>query len=106
MVSTYPLDYMHLVCLGQMKKMLNLWLKESTRIKCRLSGEQIKNLSLDMLALKKYVCSEFEYQLLLKNWIEGKPRNFEFFYYIFWSYFVVYFPYNYLKHFIAFHCAI
>jgi len=39
MVSTFPLDYMHLVCLGQMKKMLNLWLKGSTRIKCRLSAE-------------------------------------------------------------------
>lgn len=59
MVTTFPLDYMHLVCLGQMKKLLSLWLRGFTRIKCRLSGEQIKNLNLDMLALKKYVCSEF-----------------------------------------------
>lgn len=40
MVTTFVLDYMHLVCLGQMKKLLKLWLRGSTRIKCRLSGEQ------------------------------------------------------------------
>lgn len=59
MVTIFSLDYMHLVYLGQMKKLLNLWLRGSTRIKCRLSGEQIKNLNKDMLVLKKYVCSEF-----------------------------------------------
>ncbi|EZA61683.1 hypothetical protein X777_10739 [Ooceraea biroi] len=42
-----------------MKKLLMLWLRGSTRIKCQLSSEQIKNLISDMLALKKYVCCEF-----------------------------------------------
>lgn len=59
MVSTFSLDYMHLICLGQMKKLLVLWLRGSTQIKRRLSSQQIKNLISDMLALKKYVSSEF-----------------------------------------------
>lgn len=59
MVTTFPLDYMHLICFGQMKKLLILWLRGSPRIKCRLSNEQIKNLTTNMLVLKRYVCSEF-----------------------------------------------
>lgn len=59
MVTTFPLDYMHLICLGQMKKLLHLWLKGPTCIAARLSGEQIENMTLDMVDIKKYVCSEF-----------------------------------------------
>lgn len=67
MVTTFPLDYMHLVCLGQMKKLLTLWLKGSARNKCRLSGKKIRDLSSHMLSLKKYVQNLLEYQVLLKN---------------------------------------
>lgn len=34
MVTTFPLDYMHLVCLGQMKKLLMLWLREPACLEC------------------------------------------------------------------------
>lgn len=37
MVSGFPLDYMHLVCLGVMRWLLHLWLKGP--LACRLSGE-------------------------------------------------------------------
>ncbi|XP_025156480.1 uncharacterized protein LOC109504195 isoform X1 [Harpegnathos saltator] len=39
MVTIFPLDYMHLIRLGQMKKLLHLWLK-GPRIAARLSGLQ------------------------------------------------------------------
>lgn len=58
MVTTFPLDYMHLICLGQMKKLLCLWLKGPICTKARLSGKQIKDLTSDLVSLKTYVCSE------------------------------------------------
>ncbi|CAM4487369.1 unnamed protein product [Leuciscus chuanchicus] len=38
MVSGFPLDYMHLVCLGVMRRLLHLWLKLGP-LTCRLSVE-------------------------------------------------------------------
>lgn len=42
MVSGFPLDYMHLVCLGVMRRLLHLWLKGP--FACRLSGFQVRTL--------------------------------------------------------------
>lgn len=108
MVTTFPLDYMHLICLGQMKKLLILWLRGSTRIKCRLSSTQIKNLTSDMLVLKKFVCSEFvRVPSSFDELDRWKATEFRvFLLYLGPVLLYKYFPYNYLKHFIAFHCAI
>lgn len=43
MVKSFPLDYMHLVCLGVMKKLLSLWLNGKPGIK--LSARQISQIS-------------------------------------------------------------
>ena len=57
MVSRFPLDYMHLVCLGVTKKLIWLWLKGplTTRI-----GSNTKNLISEiLLSLSAYIPQEF-----------------------------------------------
>ena len=53
MVSGFPLDYMHLVCLGVMRRILYLWLKGP--LACRLSGFQVKMLSKKLFKIKTSV---------------------------------------------------
>lgn len=43
MVDTFPLDYMHLICLGVVKKLISNWL--SGNLKCRLSSSMIADVS-------------------------------------------------------------
>ena len=57
MVSQFPIDYMHLVCLGVMKRLLLLWMKGP--LKCRLGSRIISNISEGLLALKDNIPSEF-----------------------------------------------
>lgn len=57
MVSRFPLDYMHLVCLGVMKKMLLLWLNGYQT--SRLNGRKIAELSDMLIAMSKWVPKEF-----------------------------------------------
>lgn len=106
MVTTFPLDYMHLICLGQMKKLLALWLRGSANIKCRLSSKQIKDLISDMYALKKYVCSEFvRVPITVEELDRWKATEFRVFL-LYLSPVLVFKYFPHLKHFIAFHCAI
>ncbi|XP_059407745.1 uncharacterized protein LOC132142135 [Carassius carassius] len=58
MVSGFPLDYMHLVCLGIMRRLLLLWLKMGP-LTCRLSGFQINTLSERLLNARRSVPMEF-----------------------------------------------
>lgn len=58
MVSGFPLDYMHLVCLGIMRRLLLLWLKMGP-LTCRLSGFQINTLSERLLNARRNVPMEF-----------------------------------------------
>lgn len=57
MVSGFPLDYMHLVCLGVMRRLLYLWLRGP--LACRLSGLQVNILSEKLLKIRKSVPVEF-----------------------------------------------
>lgn len=57
MVSQIPLDYMHLVCLGVVKRLLQLWLRGNKNI--RLSTENINSVSSHLIAMKSYIPSEF-----------------------------------------------
>ena len=43
MVSDFPLDYMHLVCLGVMRKLVALWLQGP--LSCRLPGHTVTKIS-------------------------------------------------------------
>lgn len=57
MVSQIPLDYMHLVCLGVMKQLLQLWIKGNKNN--RLSAENINSISQHLMDIKHCIPSEF-----------------------------------------------
>ncbi|KAL6416624.1 hypothetical protein ACFW04_013290 [Cataglyphis niger] len=57
MINNFPLDYMHLICLGVMKKMLNLWIKGHQI--SRLRSAQVQELSRDIIELREYIPIEF-----------------------------------------------
>lgn len=57
MVSYFVLDYMHLVCLGVMRKLLHLWV--SGPLKVRLPSNLVKKLSSYLMDCSKHVPVEF-----------------------------------------------
>jgi len=57
MVSQIPLDYMHLVCLGVVKRLLQLWVKGSKNI--RLTSEATISVSRYLIALRPFIPAEF-----------------------------------------------
>lgn len=57
MVSNFPLDYMHLVCLGVMRRLLSLWMRGP--LKCRLSAREVQHISEAHCSLKVHVTREF-----------------------------------------------
>lgn len=63
MVKSFPLDYMHLVCLGVVKKLIFLWVNGKTRSK--LSFRQISHLS--ELLVRQTINAPFEFN--------RKPRH-------------------------------
>lgn len=66
MVDQFVLDYMHVVCLGVMKKLLELWISVRQK-KFSLTSAQIDKLSGRILSIKEVIPSEFS----------RKPRNFD-----------------------------
>jgi hypothetical protein len=65
MVSQFPHDYMHHVCLGVVRKLLYLWRRGPKKI--RIGWSQIKAISLKLAELAPYIPSEFN----------RKPRSIE-----------------------------
>ena len=57
MVSQFPQNYMHLVCLGVVKRLLLLWKKGPLRY--RLGSQDLNQISDSMLSLKDSVPCEF-----------------------------------------------
>ena len=57
MVTQFPQDYMHSVCLGVQKKMLKLWL--SGPLFCRLRSSSVENISNELIILGKWLPIEF-----------------------------------------------
>jgi len=58
LVHTFPLDYMHLVCLGVVRKLILLWLHKGP-MHTRLPGLTVKKLSASLLAVKSFIPSDF-----------------------------------------------
>lgn len=58
MVSCFPHDYMHLVCLGVMQKLLDLSLA-SGPLCCRLSARQSVLISDALISLRRYIPVDF-----------------------------------------------
>ena len=57
MVSSFPLDYMHLVCLGVMRRLLNLWIHGPRATK--LSQLQVTTISNKLAILRHHIPREF-----------------------------------------------
>ena len=57
LVSQFPLDYMHLVCLGVRKKMILLWIHGPLNVK--VGGHVIELISNCLLQFQRYMPKEF-----------------------------------------------
>lgn len=56
-VGDISLDYIHLVCIGVVKKIISLWIKGP--LKVRLSASKVNLLSKNLLKLKSFISKEF-----------------------------------------------
>jgi hypothetical protein len=59
MVSNFCLDYMHLICLGVVRRLLWLWFCGPLKLNCRLSARQTTELSDVLVNMKSYIPKEF-----------------------------------------------
>jgi len=57
-VYSFPLDYLHLTCLGIMKKLINMWVSNGS-LSVRLPSKKVNEISSYLLDLKKYVPCDF-----------------------------------------------
>ncbi|XP_031338854.1 uncharacterized protein LOC116172972 [Photinus pyralis] len=57
LVSHFAIDYMHNVCLGIMRKLLNIWISGALHV--RLGNQIVKKISDDILLLSDYIPLEF-----------------------------------------------
>lgn len=59
MVFQFPLDYMHLVCLGVMRRLLWFWTKSPISSGIRVGSRSVQQISGSLLELKNYIPREF-----------------------------------------------
>ncbi|CAI6344091.1 unnamed protein product [Macrosiphum euphorbiae] len=57
-VKQFSLDYMHLVCLGVMKKLMLLWIQKGP-LHVRLNSRKVKELSLSLISMNLGITSDF-----------------------------------------------
>lgn len=57
-VNLFSLDYMHLVCLGVMKKLLNPWLQKGP-LHARLPSLKSKQITINLLKIKNCITNDF-----------------------------------------------
>lgn len=78
MVTSFPIDYMHCVCLGIMRKLLIEWRDGSRQF--RLSKEQLVNIDKKIIEYRKYWPVEFNRQprslTEVERWKATEFRNF------------------------------
>ena len=59
MVTHFPLDSMHLVYLGVVRRLILFWLRGPLNRNCRLSGHSVHIVSDRMLQMRNVMCKEF-----------------------------------------------
>ena len=59
MVSQFPLDFMHLVCLGVVRCLLWLWSKSPIHRNSRISAQSVCCISQQLISFKRYIRVEF-----------------------------------------------
>ncbi|XP_029164443.1 uncharacterized protein LOC114946024 [Nylanderia fulva] len=106
MVSQFPLDYMHLICLGVVKKILQTFTHGSHKQK--FSAKMIKEISANLKTIAKWIPSEFARKTReLENLDRWKATELRLFLlYVGPVALQNYLPKKYLIHFISLHCAI
>jgi len=57
LVQGFPLDYMHLICLGVVKKLIGYWLRGDLSV--RVSAMQVRSWSETMMKYVPSICAEF-----------------------------------------------
>ncbi|XDV25602.1 hypothetical protein PO909_029493 [Leuciscus waleckii] len=57
MVSQFPLDYMHLVCLGIVRRLLNMWLRGPLTV--RVPATIVEQMSAKLVPMRPYIPVEF-----------------------------------------------
>lgn len=57
MVSRFPLDYMHVACLGVTRRLLNVWMRGP--LKFRLSSSLVDRISQSLIQMRNYIPVEF-----------------------------------------------
>lgn len=104
-ITSVPLDYMHLVLLGVMKKLLRLWIMGP--LKTRLSSSNFNKISKKLLTLLSTLCDFARKPRSLKNFSHWKATEFRTF--------LLYtgplalkniLPKEWYENFIHFHCAV
>lgn len=77
MVSMFPIDYMHLCCLGVTRKLLNMWLKGKD-LTTRLPSQTVQTISGKLLMLRSYMPCEFKPRGLseMDRWKATELRSF------------------------------
>ena len=58
MVSKFPIDYMHLVCLGVMRKLVSLWMHGPLRT--RLGRQSVERVNERLVSVKRHIPLEFQ----------------------------------------------
>ncbi|XP_070516695.1 uncharacterized protein [Cardiocondyla obscurior] len=106
MVTRFPLDYMHLICLGVVKKMLQLWVNGYYTSK--LNARKVAQLSEMLIKVSKWVPKEFTRKpRALDELTRWKATEFqEFLLYLGPVLLINILPPDYLQHFNALHCAV
>lgn len=82
MVYSFSLDYMHLVCLGVVKKLLLLWLGnlKKSPLYVRLQNKNVQAISSNLLSLRTFICSDFSrYPRGLNDLPRWKATEYRFF---------------------------
>lgn len=78
MITNFPLEYMYLICLGVVRKLLNIWLHGKPSLK--LSNESITKISDLLFSIRSYVPNEFVRKTRSLNEVKHwKATEFRFF---------------------------
>lgn len=107
LVTQVPLDYMHLVCLGVVKKLIRVWIENGPK-KCKLNFLKVTTISQRLLEIKKHYPAEFSRRprpiQLFKHWKATEFRSFVL--YLGPVVLLNILSKNLYEHFLALHCAI
>ena len=77
MVSQFVIDYMHLMCLGVVRRLIWLWQSGPVAVKCRLGANCISSISDRLISLKSFMPLEFARKpRSLNEWQRWKATEF------------------------------